>query len=412
METMKTASPSVDQAEPSSMLPGESATPAAPSLPSTNRPPPRALPRLPLIDVLRALAALMVLVYHVLQHAEWATFPNAGVLRIFQMGWIGVDLFFVISGFVIGLSAMQGAASGDPFWRRSFAERRLRRILPLYLLTGTVYLFLVDPQPLLHGAKTAAVHIGTHLLFIHNLFYRTYDSINAPSWSIGVEMQFYLLMALLAGWLLRTSIWRIVLTGIGVALLWRWGTTLALPPGESIVGKQLISASQLPAVLDAFVLGIALAKLALAGKLAPGWGRAALAGALGVLLLTAASEIYWPRSAYWNSTAMIVWWRLLVACGSVALLAALVMCPVREGGWLLRLTWPLRFLGVISYGLYLWHLGVMYTLLQTTPWRGADLLVGVLGGTIALATLSWYGFEKIWLKAAPKGVLPQAPRSF
>ncbi|MEP6558458.1 MAG: acyltransferase [Burkholderiales bacterium] len=362
--------------------------------------------RYPLIDVMRAFAALLVLVYHVIEIGQWTAFPHSGLLAVFRIGWVGVDLFFVISGFVIGLSAMQSAQT-DAHWRKPFAERRLRRIVPLYLLTCVVCVFLVDPSVLLRGPENAAIEISTHLLFIHNLFPRTYYSINGPIWSIALEMQFYLLVLLTGRRLLHTSVWRVLAVWFGMALIWRYGSTLALPPGESLPLEQMMKAMQLPGVLDAFAVGIGLAKLSMSGRLEPGWRRFLFWSALAALLLWIAWLTIWSYTSYWNSAAMIVCWRAVLAAGFAALLAAMVVCPV-GGGWP---TWPLRYLGVISYGIYLWHQAVIWTLFQTTPWRDAQLLAGVLAGTIALAALSWHGFEKLWLKEPLKNVPLQAARS-
>ncbi|MEZ5642604.1 MAG: acyltransferase family protein [Burkholderiaceae bacterium] len=58
----------------------------------------------PFVDVLRAAAVVMVLVYHLIELFKWANFPTSGLLLGFRAGWVGVELFFVISGFVITLS--------------------------------------------------------------------------------------------------------------------------------------------------------------------------------------------------------------------------------------------------------------------------------------------------------------------
>jgi peptidoglycan/LPS O-acetylase OafA/YrhL len=73
----------------------------------------------PLIDVLRGFAALSVLVYHVIAHFDWTRFSTSGPLVWFRIGWMGVDLFFVISGFVITLSAFERLRQGAlaDFWR-------------------------------------------------------------------------------------------------------------------------------------------------------------------------------------------------------------------------------------------------------------------------------------------------------
>ena len=62
----------------------------------------------------------------------WALALSWGLALLARIGWVGVDLFFVISGFVIGKAAMEGAQGNAPGWRRNFAERRLRRALPLW----------------------------------------------------------------------------------------------------------------------------------------------------------------------------------------------------------------------------------------------------------------------------------------
>ena len=89
---------------------------------------------------------------------------------------------------------------------------------------------------------------------------------------------------------------------------------------------------------------------------------------------------------------------------AAGLVAAAVACPV-GGGWLF---WPLRYLGEISYGLYLWHLPVLLTLMDKTPWRAGSLLWGTLAGTVVLAMFSWHAYEKPWLRSGPKGKAPGA----
>ncbi|MEO9102394.1 MAG: acyltransferase [Burkholderiaceae bacterium] len=363
--------------------------------------------RYPLIDVMRAAAALLVLTSHVINLGQWPGAAENVWLRGLGAGWVGVDMFFVISGFVIGMSALNAFTGSDPHWRSRFAERRLRRIVPLYFLTCLAFVFLVDPGIFLRGWIDGLQQVGTHLLFVHNLFVKTHGSINGPSWSIALEMQFYLLVALTAGWLVRAPIWQILLAWLGCAALWRFGTTFVLPPGSSNTAIQLIATSQLPGVLDAFGMGIALARLAISGRLGVGWLRFGLWMLAALVLFKLAWDIYWLHSRYWDNAGMIVWWRMLFAAGSVSLLAALVVCPT-DGGWLLR---PLRYLGQISYGIYLWHMPVLLTLLAATPWREGQLLAGVAGGSVVLAAISWHGFEKLWLTATVKPVPMQAARS-
>jgi peptidoglycan/LPS O-acetylase OafA/YrhL len=114
------------------------------------------------------------------------------------------------------------------------------------------------------------------------------------------------------------------------------------------------------------------------------WGAAAL------VLLSLAWITALPEARYWQSAAAILFWRGLVCAGFAALLACLFMLPVR-GGWLLR---PFVYLGEISYGIYLWHMPVLMTMIAKTPWTGWRLYAATLGATLMLAVLSWHGFSK------------------
>ena len=357
---------------------------------------PNSIPRsYPGIDVLRAFAALLVLAYHVIEFGKWFAMPNTGMGYLLRHGWAGVDLFLTISGFVIALSALDSEAKQGPAFRRPFAVRRLARIVPLYLLTCAAYLLLVNPSLLLLPTANLVAHIASHLLFIHNLNPSTHGSINGPSWSVALEMQFYLAVMLLAPWLARVSAWRMLLCALVCGAVWRFATTLVLPPGSAAPIVQFIYATQLPGVIDEFAMGIALALAVhrggrLAEWLKPGWLHFALWLLLATVLLAVAIQID-QNAQYWGSQAMVVGWRPLLAAGFTALLGAAITFPWAGE----RLLAPLRYLGDISYGIYLWHMLVLIALINGIPGLGGQrLLVFTLGGTLLLASLTWHLLEK------------------
>jgi peptidoglycan/LPS O-acetylase OafA/YrhL len=355
----------------------------------------------PAIDVLRALAALSVLVYHVIEMGQWSGFPAHGPLTVFRYGWAGVNLFLVISGFVIGLTALHGFSRDGLDFRRPFVRRRLARVVPLYLLTGLVYVLLVESSLLFAPAARQLTHFGSHLLFLHNLNHETYGTLNGPNWSVALEMQFYLAILLATPWLARLNPWRMLLGAVLFSALYRWVTTLWLPPGASVIHEQHVAAIQLPGVLDHFAMGIFLAR-AVRGEAGAWWQAQLTPGWLGCLKFTAAAAVLvllagWVlrSGSYWDRTSMIVGFPLLLAMALAMVVTAAIAFPAPRAA----LLQPLRYPGIISYGIYLWHVPVLLSLLARYPTlREGRLLAFTLACTLLLAAFSWHAFEKPWIR--------------
>src|SRR5271154_3096363 len=144
------------------------------------------------VNLLRAFAALSVVVYHVIEHGKWTTFPSHGPLDFFRLGWVGVDLFFAISGFVIVYSGLILYRDAPGRFAKGYWARRISRIVPLYVLTGALWIAFVSDGFFAQPAREWAWQLFTHLTFTHNLFVSTHGAIDAVNWTLGVEMQFYL----------------------------------------------------------------------------------------------------------------------------------------------------------------------------------------------------------------------------
>lgn len=358
----------------------------------------------PHIDLLRAVAALLVVVYHMdalgslaLRGDVWWTLP-------FRYGWVGVDLFLVISGFVITLSAAKAYGRAPQSFKWLFMQRRLRRLLPLYALTCVIFLFLVRPEVLMRPWDQFLVVVLSHAFFLQNLSHHTHGVINGVTWSLALEMQFYLALVFSVGVWLRLGAWRSVCVLVLLAWAWRYGTTFFLIPGVAVPHLQVVYTTQLPGTLDAFGVGIGLAlwvhqsQGVLPKLLRPGLVNTMVWTAVAGVLLSV-SAFFLLQQNYWAHAGMVVFWRTLLALGFGAALAAVLVCPLPSGG-AMRL---LHGLGQISYGIYLWHFLVLLSLLQLTTLRGSTLLWVVMAGTIALAALSWHLMEKHWVARSGPG---------
>jgi peptidoglycan/LPS O-acetylase OafA/YrhL len=241
--------------------------------------------------------------------------------------------------------------------------------------------------------------LASHALFLQNLSHHTHGVINGVTWSLALEMQFYVALVLSVGLWLRLGAWRSLLVWVLLAWAWRYGSTWVLVPGVAIPHWQVIYTTQLPGTLDAFGMGMALAVWVhqsggvLPASLRPGLRNALLWVALSGLLLSAAAVLLQKYPAYWSHVGMVVFWRTLLAVGFGAALAAVLTCPLPSGGWMR----PWHYLGEISYGIYLWHFLTLLSLVQMTALRGQGLLWVLLAGTLALSSLSWHLMEKHWV---------------
>jgi peptidoglycan/LPS O-acetylase OafA/YrhL len=328
---------------------------------------------LPAATGLRGVAAGWVVLYHGWQ-LSGAPRPMLGPLDLTPLlatGYFGVDLFFVLSGFLLGLPFLAAARERRRVDLGRFWINRCRRVLPAYW----AQLLLLVPIAALSGA--AAFDLGDllrHATLLFNLQGNA-SLYNAVHWSLPVEWNFYMVLPLLAlpfarrggalaallGMLAFALAFRIAC----VAVVFAWGET-----GVAIY-QWII---QLPGRLDQFAFGMAAAWCHLHGW--PRRGHGVLA-ALGLALLLALCWGVAPRGDIVGN-ADAPW--LYVHFGAVALAFALVLLAAvaRPQAWYARLlaAAPLAWLGMVSYSLYLWHL-------QMLEWQ-LDLLHGGARSTTAV----------------------------
>jgi peptidoglycan/LPS O-acetylase OafA/YrhL len=350
---------------------------------------------IPWIEPLRALAALAVLLLHVIYGSNWVDFPSTGALSAFRLGAIGVDLFFVISGFVVTLLMFDLRGRTNFSYDhigvfRVFMAGRLARIAPLYLITGAVFLLLVDHGALRHGVWVAAQQIASHVFFLQNLHPDFAGRILGVNVTVALEMQFYLLLLPLVLVLCRSRL-LLFLLFFGGSILWRYLAWKFFPAGPSRADHLVLWSNNLPAAWGHFAIGMLIAYAVRCGTY---WTRANALTCLvwlGAATLSFATLIVTVMSAqdYWNSLFFAVLWRPLLALSFGCFVLTAVTCP-----WSISWARPLAYLGEISYGIYLWHVIVIELLVRHTGWRGMTLLGVVLVAAITLSAASFRYIEQ------------------
>ena len=327
------------------------------------------------IQGLRALAVIAVIAFHM--RADWL--PG---------GYLGVDVFFVVSGFVVSRVILQQA---DGFAWLGFYANRVRRILPAYaamlLVVALVSAVLLVPDDFRLFEKS----LRRALLFTSNQHFAREGDYFAPAahewpllhtWSLAVEMQFYLMLPLILRWTprrwLSTALAVLCVAGFAIA---QWRLSRG---GEGLLGLYYAMSARAPE----FLMGAWLASAQLPAHTAPPRLRhlLGLAG-LGLMLSAFAllsGDRFSPLAAVWPCAGALM---LIAARDDVAT------------GRHLSHRW-LVWVGTLSYSLYLWHWPLLA--LARYAWQDPDMpwpLLTVVTLTFSsLAWLSWRWIEQPWLK--------------
>jgi peptidoglycan/LPS O-acetylase OafA/YrhL len=328
----------------------------------------------PDIDGLRAIAVLSVIFYHL------STSTVAG-------GFLGVDMFFVLSGFLI-TSIIWREAQLHRYSIARFYERRVRRILPALLLVlafTTLFSALVLlPADLIGYGKSllATMAFVANLYFWRDTNYFARAAEYKPllhMWSLGVEEQFYIFFPLLLAFLVRFHSRVALYVTAGLAIL-----SFAANMFMNYIGGASPAFFLLPT--RAWELGIGAVLALLPTQTIPRRNVEVQAW-VGIALV--AAGIILPRTVPWfvpEGTLVVLGTALLIYTGRAASLPMVNRV----------LSWrPVVFIGLISYSLYLWHWPVFVLLryyfvdgVSPLVWIGALVFIGLA------ATASWYFIER------------------
>ena len=357
-----------------------------------------------MLDGVRGVAILPVMVYHFwglgvapLGAADRAAWQVVGA------GWVGVDLFFVLSGFLI--TGILLAARASPHYFRDFYARRVLRIFPLYY-AALLGLTAAGVALALPGRHAALVPTLWCWLYVTNVAVAFFPGAEGPYyvghfWSLAVEEQFYLVWPMVARWLGPRRLATVCLWTLAVAL----GLRLALvAAGAPSMAPYVLT----PTRLDALALGGLLACWARDGS-----GRAERAGAY-------AARAFWVALAAFVGSMVLQGsprgdgpWVLTLGLSAAAVASgaliqhAVVGAPQGRVAAALRRPW-LVHVGALSYGLYVIHYPVHHLLTRVLAGREVAVLGSAVPYALArtalgialtylLAWLSWNLLERRFL---------------
>jgi peptidoglycan/LPS O-acetylase OafA/YrhL len=358
---------------------------------------------MPDLDGLRATAILLVLVSHFVSPCipiKWAS--NVGLF-----GWCGVDLFFVLSGFLIGGILLDHRESTNYF--KVFYLRRFFRIIPLYLLILSPLIVIVALGVQRHFAGRGLGDAGwgtvlVYLMFQQNVLHAFphHPGYLGPAWSLSIEEEFYLLLPPMVRNLRPAALVKWLLPAVFLTPVIRVACYVLSPShGAGLAGLLL------PCRWDGLLLGVLIA-YAMRNEPFRAWISDRLAWVRWVCIVLAAGvaglAICEPKfSTEWSQVFGYTWIALFFA-------AILLLSRANERGmlrhWLSRPVW--KPLATISYGLYLFQgptMAVREAVVERlgypySDWRTIGIFAAFLGLTFALAMVSWRFFEGPILRKA------------
>lgn len=360
--------------------------------------------RIPELDGIRGIAILLVLLWHygmnLLDVGKGSVAYS--LVRPVGLAWSGVDLFFVLSGFLLGGILMDNRESQGYF--RVFYARRICRIFPLYFLWLALFLALeaAVPKPAAGGALSWLLKDPlppwSYATYTQNLAMASQARFGPNwmgiTWSLAIEEQFYLVLPFLVRFLSPRRLPYVLLGLVAAAPVARGVLVHIKAPG-------MAPYVLMPCRTDALLLGVLAAWAVRSGPvldLLQRHRRAIYGGfiALGLLIVA----IFSHHSSPVSSRMRISGYSLLAAFYALLLLLAVS----DRGGGIARIArsrW-LRGLGVLAYGVYMIHQavsGLAHGLFRNRPpaIRSAGdipVVLAALAATLGIAWLSWNLFEK------------------
>lgn len=354
----------------------------------------------------RALAALWVLAHHL------NAFVGPRIIEIgfagvsiditpfLTCGWVGVDIFFVLSGFLLTRQLLDAYASEDrALANRRFLLHRVLRVYPAYLVQVAILLAVA-------WAATGTVppwvrHLPLHLAMLQSVTPASESAVNAVYWTLTVEFWFYLLLPFAVATLHSasgqgdTALGRraLGLYAVALAITIAFRAAIQTAHAAGLAFPLEWAARQLPATLDVFAAGMLAAVASrLPGRIPAVSGALVAGGLAGIVAMLYVMHHHYL--SYWAGGPLFYLWHAVTAA-----CAGLLVLGASRSGRLARAlfaTGPVRYLGDISYSLYLWHFPVALWVAARVPPASGELsyVAAAAAAAVAASALSFHLVER------------------
>ncbi|MCW6537153.1 acyltransferase family protein [Sphingomonas lycopersici] len=275
----------------------------------------------PSLDGLRAVAVALVMA----SHFTWGRLPG---------GWVGVTLFFVLSGYLITKILVQELDSTGTLNLQRFYLKRFLRLSPALALVLAASLVIAILTAKLDSAVEAALFAGSYTMNFNRAFGLGEEGALGHTWSLAIEEQFYLLWPLMLLFVVKRRRIRLLLTAISIIVAWRF---YLIVDGAEV--QRIYNGFDTRA--DALLVGCLLALVEKSIPYRAWMPYVAIVTLFGCYIaLKADASFIWAGGLFAATLAS----------------AALIKCTVVDGWARVFLTFkPFVFVGKLSYGLYLWH---------------------------------------------------------
>lgn len=368
---------------------------------------------------MRGLAAIWVMLFHIYGIANKPPLTinmlglHIDLKFLLSAGWVGVDIFFVLSGFLLGLPFIDWLnGKRDRPMTVEFYKRRCLRVLPAFYAQLIILLILGYIGWYAIASQASTWTWLLHFLMLHNISRSTGSAINGVYWTLPVEFGFYLLLPWFSYFFLRRipnklSAWLVLLTGIMLLVIaYRYMVFhfISERPRSNLVW----ALGQLPGVFDQFLFGIFSAFIYRRFNLERDSRHLTILsnylfiiGAGGTLLMM---YIISKNVGYWRGAyGLLFYWHPITAMFiGIWVLAVAMRGSISQKIFEIK---PVIFLGIISYSLYLWHLPVLYKLKEylISSQVNIDMLPWLLFSigfilVIFISVLSYMVVERPFLK--------------